>query len=997
MIKVRLHTGGNLNTRKSYFTRYSSGIVKSSGEYKLPARFLSALLISGLLMPLLFLGQARIVAAQTAPIINQLPATASDPAVPFVYNSPDSSSLSGSLMNATLSTAVSVNNHLTSGYGFVANIFTTPTLPEGFAMAKVPTFRDRTSTAFASSVSSVSSFVASLLFVSPKNSASSAAVKNNKAETTEVETTETGTATIETEANEAETNSESAVEPVAAPATLLYAQGTTRFDFDGDGKADASRWQSSTGDWKVRNSSSGSFSTVSLGTATVAAPADYDGDGKTDHATFTDWSGTWKIRKSSTNQTETIVYGGSGDRVVSGDYDGDGIADIAIYRPSNGTWYVRKSTNLQTVSSAFGASTDVPVPGNYDGDGKMDYAVFRPSNGTWYVLYSSTGTSGYFSWGAGSDTPVPADYDGDNKTDFAVYRPSSGTWYAYSSLANNGSYISKIWGNYGDQPVPANYDGDGKDDFAVWRPKTGVWHIVKSSDPNLNTYEYHQVGVSGDVAVPSAYLKQIGSLVVPYHLANARLAPKNATGGTNLYSQNFGWGKTLVSLPGRAGLDAGFGISYNSLVWTKEPASNTMVFDADSANVSPGFRFGFPTIEPSYYNALTQKFSYMMVTPSGGRVEFRQDAASGLYETADSTYAQLKVNAPLMSGGGHQQTSSTETVTLTVTTTDGTMMDYSWKAGAYRLNQIKDRNGNFITIVYDDQYGLLQSVTDTLGRVINVNYDAEFYPTTITQQWKSGNGDGSLVPRTYAAFSYGYTPVNPTFDPNANLTVYGPSGNTNVKVLTQITYLDGTSTTFNYNSFGQVHKVRNVAADSSAHVLNSIRTNLETPGAAEPDCPRFTKTYNFIENFNGGAETLIHNTLTAGGTLSAGGEYIGPADVVEVRMEPTQAPHDVRSKTYYYGTGNWAEGLPFGTEDVVSGVQKRWTRTFWTQDDTSKNYKINPRVTESKVGDASNTKRTTVDYHLKSGSTTASLFGLVREVKVYDTNLTTVLKRAVTD
>ncbi|MBA3633140.1 MAG: hypothetical protein H0W58_10095, partial [Acidobacteria bacterium] len=104
---------------------------------------------------------------------------------------------------------------------------------------------------------------------------------------------------------------------------------------------------------------------------------------------------------------------------------------------------------------------------------------------------------------------------------------------------------------------------------------------------------------------------------------------------------------------------------------------NTMVFDADHANVSPGFNFGFPTIEPSYYNGLTQKFSYLMVTGSGGRVEFRQDAASSIYEAADSSYAQLRVNKQ---SGGPQ--TPTEEVTLTVTTTDGTKMDYSWKAGA---------------------------------------------------------------------------------------------------------------------------------------------------------------------------------------------------------------------------------------------------------------------------------------------------------------------------
>lgn len=60
-----------------------------------------------------------------------------------------------------------------------------------------------------------------------------------------------------------------------------------------------------------------------------------------------------------------------------------------------------------------------------------------------------------------------------------------------------------------------------------------------------------------------------------------------------------------------------------------------------------------------------------------------------------------------------------ENFTLTVTGTNGTTMTYVWRAGAFRCSEIKDRNGNLITVSHD-QYGLLRSDTDTLGRVINV-------------------------------------------------------------------------------------------------------------------------------------------------------------------------------------------------------------------------------------------------------------------------------------
>jgi|GEM_PF-4946743 len=69
------------------------------------------------------------------------------------------------------------------------------------------------------------------------------------------------------------------------------------------------------------------------------------------------------------------------------------------------------------------------------------------------------------------------------------------------------------------------------------------------------------------VVVLAALILLVASFANSQATLNAlRLKPSEATGGTNLYSRNFGWGTSLVGLPGRSGLDAGFGISYNSLV-----------------------------------------------------------------------------------------------------------------------------------------------------------------------------------------------------------------------------------------------------------------------------------------------------------------------------------------------------------------------------------------------------------------------------------------------
>jgi len=102
-----------------------------------------------------------------------------------------------------------------------------------------------------------------------------------------------------------------------------------------------------------------------LGDSAVSRPTkfDFDGDGKADLSVFRPSDRVWYLNKS-TDGFSAAQFGLSTDKITPADYDGDGKMDVAVFRSSTGVgWLLRSANGLTTTQ--FGQSGDTPVPASY--------------------------------------------------------------------------------------------------------------------------------------------------------------------------------------------------------------------------------------------------------------------------------------------------------------------------------------------------------------------------------------------------------------------------------------------------------------------------------------------------------------------------------------------------------------------------------------------------------------------------------------------------------
>ncbi|HBB87134.1 MAG TPA: hypothetical protein DC047_05925 [Blastocatellia bacterium] len=433
-------------------------------------------------------------------------------------------------------------------------------------------------------------------------------------------------------------------------------------------------------------------------------------------------------------------------------------------------------------------------------------------------------------------------------------------------------------------------------------------------------------------------------------LASARVDPFNQP-GNGLVSRDAEWSVSLLSLPGRSGLDLGLSLSYSSMVWTH--SGPYLYFDEDSGWPSPGFRLGFPTVQQKSFDAQAGRNVYLLIS-GGSRVSLRQLGTSNVYEAADSSYLQLIDN-----GGS-----------LLVRTTDGTQLNYQAFNNEWRCTQIKDRNGNYIAVNYD-WLGHITTIIDTLARTITFNYDGNANLTSITQSWA-----GQSPPHTWASFGWTTKTVQPSF---SGVMVVGASPST-IPVLNQVGLNDGTRYTFEYNATGQLSPLRSYRSDNVQRSYTAY--DYDSPAN---DCPRLIDTHVWAENWTG----------INGVPQEVATNYEAPNDGLH-----TVATPDGTLYKEFYGTG-WQRGLTTQTEVWSGGIRQKWTMSNWTQDNTGPgvSYQTNPRVTETIVFDSAtpqNHRRATVSYAafvLPSGASCS----LATDTREYTGDATTVLRHSHAD
>jgi RHS repeat-associated protein len=270
--------------------------------------------------------------------------------------------------------------------------------------------------------------------------------------------------------------------------------------------------------------------------------------------------------------------------------------------------------------------------------------------------------------------------------------------------------------------------------------------------------------------------------------------------GPVMPGSNFELPLPIVSLGGR-GLATSLMLYYNSSVWGAYVSGNNTVyaFDPIQSWPSPGFSLGFGrvTYYDGYYDSSLgdTMYKFMLIDPNGTHHLFQgvgSSSGNNTLQTTDGTHITYAGNAL----GG------------TLYFNDGTAVTIGKVNNRLLPTQITDTNGNDVQIAYHWEANFppmaINYVVDTLGRVIEFNYDA----------YNSTNLTSITTPTGTVSLGYQTVTMNPNFllsNPIENM----PSS---FSAVSSVTIPQRPTCAFTYSGYGMIYNIVATSAGGTAAV-----------------------------------------------------------------------------------------------------------------------------------------------------------------------------------
>jgi len=371
-------------------------------------------------------------------------------------------------------------------------------------------------------------------------------------------------------------------------------------------------------------------------------------------------------------------------------------------------------------------------------------------------------------------------------------------------------------------------------------------------------------------------------------------------------SGNFKMLAPVLDLPGR-GIDLSLGLAYNSRVWNK--AGTQINFDIDRDWPAPGWSLGFPKVVDLGLGGS------MIVDPDGTRHSFSGDVTP--YSNGAIDFRGHTADGTLIDYGSYRHANGM-LVWAEVNRPDGSQIHYSCLGpGGMYPTQVTDANGNYITITYVNNTGpRIQTITDTLNRVVTFHYDQYNLLTAISAPGLEG-GTRTLVRLHYRQLSLtsgsysfsGLTPIVRDPGPWVIDAIYYPGTNSG--------YWFGD--TDSYSSYGMLAKV------IEQRGMSFSAASLEEQGTVTQGQMTRRQVYNYpmlVGDSGGTASTNLTNaptyttlteTWTRDGVLTD--QAVTTYDVNENANPRTQTitlPNGTKNvQSSHNAPGNYLDGLVF--------------------------------------------------------------------------------------